>query len=379
MRIKIHGSRFEKRAVAIGAAVIVALSGASLAVTPAAAAATPTKAVTAKVAYDATHDPSLVTSSNRTAPPVCTPSKCKPIGSTKLKTKGSPQKPGASHSGNFSARSGLCVAPLTPCYFYNTALDTPATPDTIWQGNTVIGSPFLETQGTNPNHSLGQLAAIQNNGASRQIIEVGWSRDKYGLGGGTNVNPIFFVSSWKNSVCGCYQTGFVDYAGTGPNFGDSLTAGDQWQFRIQSVTTGTQGWWIWAGKFNGTSFVGDWVGYFPFTIWTASPSVTFNTFTSAQAFWENADYREKPCSDMGNGILGGSATLPLGAGDPTWWASLTASNHTPNIGAPVITQSPAGVPALVGSSTSTLSTRTFAGGGPLWNNSGTGQGATNSC
>lgn len=378
MQINIHGSRFEKRAVAIGAAVIVALTGASLAVTPTAAAATPVQKAVTTISQVA-HDPSIVTDNNATPIPKCTPAKCKPLGSTKLKVKGAPTKAGPSHSGNFSALSGLCVAPNTPCYFYNTAIDTPATPDTIWQGNTVVGSPFLETQGTNPNHSLGQLAVIQGSGSARQIIEVGWSRDKYGLGGGTNTSPIFFVSSWKNNVCGCYQTGFVDYAGTGPNFGDSLTAGDQWQYKIQYSSTGTTGWWIWAGKWNGTSFVGDWVGYFPTSIWTSSPSVTFTTYGSAQAFWENADYREKPCSDMGNGILGGSATLPLGAGDPTWWASLTALNHTPNIGTPIITQSPAGVPALVGSSTSTLSTRTFAGGGPLWNNSGTGQGATNSC
>jgi hypothetical protein len=215
--------------------------------------------------------------------------------------------------------------------------------------------PSLDT-GAGDFHTLAQIATMKTVNSSLQAVEVGWTVDQ-ALNGDTN--PHLFVHSWVNGTPKGYNaaagSGWNDYAPNATNAGATLTSGDIWQFRTQYNATGTVGWWVWAGKWNGSAYVGDWLGHYAATHWTgASPTVTtFTGNTDVQYFWEVAANSAAPCTDMGNSNHGSISPLQ------NYIASTT------NIGGPASVNVSFASPVYADYSHALgATTRTMSGGGP---------------
>lgn len=167
--------------------------------------------------------------------------------------------------------------------------------DTSVVGNMTVGQPYVKSTDY---HSLMEFAV--QSADSNQIVEVGWTVDRAGTNGTDYTYPHLFVGAWVNGVFKGYNgttgSGWVDYAPTTLNAGDSL-ASYVGTAPSAGITYFGSAWWIW--------FDGAYIGYFPSSLWTgASPSVT--TFTSIklmQAFGEIAynstSFVPVTCTDMG--------------------------------------------------------------------------------
>jgi Neprosin len=249
-----------------------------------------------------------------------------------------------------------------PFYFYSKGQQTFATTDTL-DGAAIyftVEKPYLAAADS---HSLAEISVQSTTGGN--ILEVGWTVDR-GLNGGSD-QPFLFVSWWKNGVWKCYNTncpGYADYAANPINAGSSLSGvpvGTSKKFIIQhSGTT----WWLgydtnWIGSIADSNFA-------PATF--VKPGVV-------QGFAELAAASAKPCSDVGNGILGLNVnTGAARAGTFTLYNTTTA----PSFSGP--STLPAGTPATVTTAEQASgSVRTFRYGGPMWNAAGTGPGTTGGC
>lgn len=152
--------------------------------------------------------------------------------------------------------------------------------------STPVQSPVVATADY---HSLWELAVESADG--RQIIEVGWRvyRPQDQL-------PRLFIYHWIDGQPTCYNSGcgYVQSTSTTIKPGMALTpSSTPVQFAIQYF----QGNW-WLG-YNGT-----WFGYYPGSRWSG----TFTKAGLVQMFGEIASTRATPCSNMGNGIFGTSAS-----------------------------------------------------------------------
>jgi hypothetical protein len=215
--------------------------------------------------------------------------------------KGRPAKPGA-------------VTPLTACsttcFYYNVGSQGfTTTLPTGTYGNISALSPVLDT--VHDGHTLAEVSAQKTVGGSAQIVEAGITEDPVV---NSDTQPRLFGYHWVNGNGSCYNgCGWVDVAGVTPNLGDVISTNMKVGIEHFSSGMASPGWWMWVGNTAGTT--GNWVGYFPDTIWTsATPSVT--TFTNedyGQLFGEVAA-GEMPsstvCTDMGSPTL---ATPTAGA------------------------------------------------------------------
>lgn len=208
-------------------------------------------------------------------------------------------RPNTGKSAKDAANSSLAALTGGPYYFY--AARSQAATTTGAYANVYIGKPYLNS---NEYHSVSEISVEKTVGGTKQIVEVGWNVDTTVNG---DSNPHLFVYHWVNGAGTCYNgCGFVDYAPNATNAGATLTQGSAKSFGIQyDATTPTGGgWWV--------SYNGNWVGYFPSSLWTsATPSVT--TYTNSdyvQFFGEVASSVTTPCSDMGTGTAGSTGALP---------------------------------------------------------------------
>lgn len=242
--------------------------------------------------------------------------------------------------------------------------------------NSNVKAPFLVTGGTQ--HTLLELS-VQKDGSRDGIVEIGWNVDDSLYG---NTNPHFFTFAWKSGSGLGYQSGgyvacTVITCGAVPVYaaGGTATAGTSYQFRIEHRTTPTAGWWIWISPTAGcTAGLSCWAGYWPDTLWTASPSVTFTSATVVQAFGENTinGGTVGPCSDMGSGDLGSSAPSPESR---AYWGSFSLVGGP----TPFLTAFPPSNPAAWNNSTLTGTQRTIFIGGPGTNMFGNTPGTKGSC
>ncbi len=137
-------------------------------------------------------------------------------------------------------------------------------------------------------HSLAELAVESADG--KQIIEIGWRI--YGPDGPA---PRLFIFHWVNGVGTCYNTGcgYVSNSST-ITPGMALTpSSTPVQFAIEYFSGN---WWY---GYNGT-----WFGYLPGSIWSG----TFTRAGLVQPFGEVSSTSTRPCTDMGNGVIGTSAS-----------------------------------------------------------------------
>lgn len=173
-----------------------------------------------------------------------------------------------------------------------------------------VSSPYI-----NPAydwHTLAELAVISTIGGTRQIVEVGWTKDNATYG---DNNPHLFAYHWVNDVESCYDgCGYVDLAAETTIYaGMPLTSALQTDKQF-GIERGTDRWFL---SYNGTYF-----GSFPDTLWTgATPAVTtYKQVDRLQAFGELAAGSDTAsCADMGIGpgptypptmATSGTATVP---------------------------------------------------------------------
>ncbi|MEV6600255.1 neprosin family prolyl endopeptidase [Actinoplanes sp. NPDC051346] len=160
-----------------------------------------------------------------------------------------------------------------------------------------VGTQVGETDGTWANvsiarpalaqgdfHTLAEIAVQSADG--RQIVEVGWTVDRQVNG---DNDPHLFVYYWKNREPSCYNAcGFEVYSAASIKPGDTLPTGVQKRFGIQHSSGA---WWI--------AYDSEWIGYFPDRLWDGA----YTRGGLTQWFGEVAASTDRPCTDMGNGIV----------------------------------------------------------------------------
>lgn len=203
-----------------------------------------------------------------------------------------------------------CASLPTDCFTYVGYRNTPAAAEGAVAQGLDIENPGLDGD----DHSLAE-AAVQSSD-SKQIVEAGWTKDTAVCGQSTG--PCLFVFHWVNGVPKGYNntagSGFAQCsaANCGAGFhtaGEALTAsvGLFKAFGIQ-YDSASNAWWI--------SYDGNWVGYYPATLWSgASPAVTFTSFGFYQSFGEIASQKSVACAKMGDGTKGslGASGSPVPA------------------------------------------------------------------
>jgi hypothetical protein len=172
--------------------------------------------------------------------------------------------------------------------------------------STPVQSPWVDTADW---HSLAELAVQSADG--QQIIEIGWRIYRP-----DDQTPRLFIYHWINGQTTCYNSGcgFVQSTSTTIKPGMTLASSSTpVQFAIEYF----QGNW-WYG-YNGT-----WFGYLPGSLWNG----TFTKAGLVQIFGEISSTRSRPCTNMGNGIMGTStsAAAVTGVG---YYNSTTAPSLAP--------------------------------------------------
>lgn len=196
-----------------------------------------------------------------------------------------------------------CTYRTTSQYFCRAGAYQYVTGDGAYM-STPVQSPVVATADY---HSLAELAVESTDG--QQIIEIGWRVYRP-----QDQTPRLFIYHWVNGQTTCYNSGcgFVQSTSTTITPGMALTpSSTPVQFAIEYF----QGNW-WYG-YNGT-----WFGYLPGTLWSA-----FTQTGLVQIFGEVSTTVAKPCTNMGNGYLGTSASAAAVTGvgyyNTTTAASLT--------------------------------------------------------
>jgi len=158
-------------------------------------------------------------------------------------------------------------------------------------------------------HSLAELAVESADG--QQIIEIGWRVYRP-----QDQTPRLFIYHWINGQPTCYNSGcgFVQSTSTTITPGMALTSSSTpVQFAIEYF----QGNW-WYG-YNGT-----WFGYLPGSLWSGA----FTKTGLVQIFGEVSTTVSRPCTNMGNGVIGTSASA----------AAVTGVGHYNTTTAPSLTR-----------------------------------------
>lgn len=196
-----------------------------------------------------------------------------------------------------------CTYRTTSQYFCRAGAYQYVTSDGAYM-STPVQSPVVATADY---HSLAEMAVQSADG--QQIIEIGWRVYRP-----QDQTPRLFIFHWVNGQPTCYNAGcgFVQSTSTTITPGMALTpSSTPTQFAIEYF----QGNW-WYG-YNGT-----WFGYLPGTLWT---SPTFTKAGLVQEFGEVSTSVVRPCTNMGNGIIGtnASAAAVTGVG---YYNSTTATS-----------------------------------------------------
>lgn len=290
-------------------------------------------------------------------------------------TKGLPTEPGVSTSGTTAKASGdvstLATCPPT-CYFYNSGQqgNAASTGKSGAWATLKVGGHQGALHYADDHHTLGEVAVTQD-GSHKNVVEIGWTVDPAVNG---TYKPTLFVFSWINAVGGVYNGGtFVPLVGaadvpgvTQYTPGSNVTMG----FYHQGPGTATaQGWWAHVN--------GNWIGYYPDSDWdNAVPAQTnFKTAEFYQFFFEIASKELKPCSDLGLGLVGSNVNAArfstVSYYDNTGVSSGTGVNLN-TVRSPAVE---AGPPyANTFGEGPAGAQRAFRGGGPMWNQLGTGVG-----
>jgi hypothetical protein len=135
-------------------------------------------------------------------------------------------------------------------------------------------------------HSLGEVAALDVTPSGRNIVEIGWS-----VFNGAPY-PQLFVYHWINDHKTCYNgCGYVQVSPYHyPGMQVAVTGTPQLYYIRQMGGA----WWL--------NYQGDWIGYFPNSIWRGN----FTRANQTQYFGE-VEGQVRPCTQMGDGIFGGNA------------------------------------------------------------------------
>ncbi len=228
-------------------------------------------------------------------------------------------------------------------------------------------NPFVTNADLTGTHSLAEIALEDT--AQSNIIEIGWRKTA------ADTAPKLFVYSWVNGVGQGYGTNFTLYGARTWSPGDTVTTGSAKQYRWQYESTTTCGsdhgaWWF---QYDAT-----WVGWYCANLFPVGTSLRNGTSDFGQWFFENVydTTRGFFCSDQGSGTQGssGSAGLP-DIGYISSMAMLGQPTTNPPFN-PYIRTSPTTATHIT---VNIASNRTFYGGGPGKNSTGTGVGSKGSC
>ena len=192
-----------------------------------------------------------------------------------------------------AAAGAGCTYRTTSQYFCHAGVYQYVTADGAYM-STPVQSPVVASADY---HSLAELAVESSDGT--QIIEIGWRVYRP-----QDQTPRLFIYHWVNGQGTCYNSGcgFVQSGSTTITPGMALTpSSTPAQFAIEYF----QGNW-WYG-YNGT-----WFGYLPGSLWSGG----YTQAGLVQIFGEVSSTTARPCTDMGDGYLGtsASATAVTGVG-----------------------------------------------------------------
>lgn len=230
-------------------------------------------------------------------------------------------------------------------------------------------NPFVTNTDLTGTHSLAEVSVSST--TQLEIAEVGWRKTA------ADAAPKIFVYSWVNGVGQGYGTNFTLWAGRTYSPGDTITTGSAAKYGLfydSTTPCGTGGntgaWWA--------NYANTWMGYYCDQNFTAATGMNTGTADFDQWFFEYAydTTRGFFCGDMGSGSQGslGAAGLPdigfFGSmrmfGQPTTNPPFTPYIRTIPTAATHITVYAA-------------SARTYYGGGPGKNSTGTAVGTKGSC
>lgn len=137
-------------------------------------------------------------------------------------------------------------------------------------------------------HSLAEIAV--ETADNQQIVEIGWTIDRAVNG---DLQPHLFSFHWVDGKATCYNAcGFVQVS---PDKmpGMRVVPGEAHRYEIKLVN---RDWWLF--------YDGEAMGYYPQSEWSKTG---FTKATLVQWFGEVAAATTAPCTQMGNGKLGGDA------------------------------------------------------------------------
>lgn len=275
--------------------------------------------------------------------------------------------PKGAPTGGTTVQSFTACGSPSVCYSYVGGMQTVSNVGVA--GTIDIGCPFVYSADY---HSLGEVTSIRDDGSGvRQIVELGWRKTSAGT-------CQLFVYAWKNGVgLGYNGGGYVDYApNTTVYAGMTVTAGQRMSLRItyDAATPSGGAWWMWVDPDGSGPTAGDWIGYYPQSVWSGL-STAFTTANQIQGFFELASSVVESRSDMGDGYQGsggsGASPAPAVLGSVSYgtatgvYANATLGYYVIPTGSTKWTQN-------------TPSVRTFYGGGPGWDSTGTTIGVTGS-
>ena len=250
----------------------------------------------------------------------------------------------------------------SPCYVYAVGGQSFSAADAA-QGasiDTSIHRTFL-SRGTGSQgdfHTLFESAVQDVNG---NVIEAGWNVD-FSVNG--DLDPHFFVFSWKLGTAGSYNTGngWTNAAGCTVCAGSNLSAFIGAAKTISITHVGTD----WVVTFNGSA-----VGSYPDD--TVTTGVPLASIRNVQFFGEIARNNLESCTDMGLGVQAGSL--------PGQGATASAYTLSGTTATPALTQNVVAPPGsdLTHWGYSAVGTSAFRYGGAGYNSVQGSPGATGSC
>jgi hypothetical protein len=249
-------------------------------------------------------------------------------------------------------------------YYYNVGQQVlPQSPNTAMGGkmscSTTSTAPYVRSTDY---HSLCEINVQANNANGlNNAVEVGWINSRSGVCGANVITTCLFIYSWKDGsdVNTCYNgCGWVDDANNPLDAGDPLPTGTH-TFEIENQSD------YWRIKVDGS-----WIGYFPPSHFSSAWRVGIDS-----KYYEVVSPNLYPCTDMGNGLVGGNA-----GASAIWGAQYLNGGVWTNNTFITAALQPGGGSLLSGTyELGNVGTNSFRGGGPGWNNTGTAVGTAGTC
>lgn len=166
-------------------------------------------------------------------------------------------------------------------------------------------------------HSLGEISVAD--ATEDQIVEIGWTVDRAVFG---DDDPHLFVYHWVDGEETCYNgCGFVP--GNDPTYRVGM--------KLPTSTTPVQFSIVHRGSEWLLGYNGHWVGSFPDTLW----GNRFKVGAVVQWFGEVSSSTPTPCTDMGNGRFGASASAAR-VQDIGFWPGQVSPNIQINATTPAL-------------------------------------------